>query len=99
MAEEGSKRVEMIGKDDKRQLTALFACFMSGDFLPIQLVYQGKTDRSLPRFKFPSDRDVTSTPNHWCNELPCTDVFRRLFYRTLTGNVRNSDFLLNNLLL
>ena len=41
---------------------------MSGDFLPIQLVYQGKTDRSLPRFEFPSDWDVTSTPNHWCNE-------------------------------
>ena len=32
MAEEGSKRVEMIGKDDKRQLTGLFACSMLGIF-------------------------------------------------------------------
>ena len=37
MTKEGSKRVEMIGKDDKRQLIALFTCSMSGDFLPIQL--------------------------------------------------------------
>ena len=39
MEQEGVKRVEVTGKDDKRQLTALFACSMSGDFLPIQLVY------------------------------------------------------------
>jgi len=30
MAQEGVKRVEIAGKDDKRQLTALFACSMSG---------------------------------------------------------------------
>lgn len=69
MEQEGSKRVELLGKDDKRQLTALFACSMSGDFLPIQLVYQGKTIKCLPKFKFPVDWDVTYTSNHWCNEL------------------------------
>ena len=31
MAEEGSKRVEITGKDDKRQLTAVFAGTMSGE--------------------------------------------------------------------
>ena len=34
MAEEGSKRVEITGKDDKCQLTAVFAGTMSGEFLP-----------------------------------------------------------------
>ena len=68
MEEEGSKRVEVVGKDDKRQLTALFACSMSGDFLPIQLVYQGKTARCLPKYQFPSDWDITFSANHWCNE-------------------------------
>ena len=43
MAEEGAKRVELVGKDDKRQLTAVFAGSMSGEFLPPQLVYQGVT--------------------------------------------------------
>ena len=50
MEEEGLKRVEVADKDDKWQLTALFACSMSGDFLPIQLVYQGKIARCLPKY-------------------------------------------------
>ena len=53
MEKEGVKRVEVTGKDDKRQLTALFACSMSEDFLPIRLVYQGKTMKCLPKFQFP----------------------------------------------
>ena len=60
--------MELLGKDDKRQLTALFACLMSGHFLPIQLVYQGKTGKCLPKFKFPEDWDIAYTSNHWCNE-------------------------------
>ena len=35
MAEEGSKRVEIAGKDDKRQLTAVFAGSMNGEFYPL----------------------------------------------------------------
>ena len=69
MEQEGTKRVELLGKDDKRQLTALFAGSMSGDFLPVQLVYQGKTTKCLPSFKFPVDWDITYTNNHWCNEV------------------------------
>ena len=42
--------VEIIGKDNKRQLTAVFGCSMSGDFLPPQLIYQGKTKKCLPHF-------------------------------------------------
>ena len=45
---EGTKRVEVVGKDDKRHITANFGISMSGDFLPIQLVYQGKTTKCLP---------------------------------------------------
>ena len=55
MAEEGAKRVELLGKDDKRQLTAVFAGSTSGELLPPQLIYQGKTTRCLPHYDFPSD--------------------------------------------
>ena len=34
----------------------------------MQLIYQGKTTASLPRFAFPDDWDITFTPNHWSNE-------------------------------
>ena len=68
MEQVGSNRVEITRKDDKRQITALFGCTMSGDFLPPQLVYQGKTNRCLPPHVFPSSWDITYTENHWCNE-------------------------------
>jgi len=68
MEKEGSKKVEIIAKDDKRQITAVFGCSLAGDFLPIQLLYQGKTARSLPYFQFPEDWHITSTSNHWANE-------------------------------
>ena len=32
MEEEGAKRVEVIAKDDKRQITAVFCGSMTGDF-------------------------------------------------------------------
>ena len=51
MTAEGSKRVEIIGKDDKRQLTAVLAGTLDGDFFPPQI---GTTTRCLPKHKFPS---------------------------------------------
>ena len=47
MERQGEKRVEMVGINDKRQITAVFCGTMLGEFLPIQLIYQGK-NRSLP---------------------------------------------------
>ena len=40
----GTKRIEIVGISDKRQITALFP----GEFLPLQLIYQGKTAACLP---------------------------------------------------
>ena len=40
--EGASKRVEVVRKCDKRKINANFGISVSGEFLPIQLVYQGK---------------------------------------------------------
>ena len=37
MEKEGAKRVELVGIDDKWQITAVFAGTMAGHFLPLQL--------------------------------------------------------------
>ncbi len=37
MEKEGSKRVEIAGIDDKRQITAVFGCCITGDFDPFRL--------------------------------------------------------------
>ena len=68
MTEYKSKRVEMSGVDDKRQITATFAASLSGSFLPIQLVYEGKTPKCHPSIDFPKDWHITHSSNHWCNE-------------------------------
>ena len=78
MAKEGSKRVAIAGQNDKRQITAVFAASLSGNFLPLQLVYQGKTPKCLPTVTFPSKWHVTATPNHWCNEKTSLDYVEKI---------------------
>ena len=39
-----SKCVEMSCVNDKRQITTVFCGNLSGEFLPIQVIYQGKTN-------------------------------------------------------
>ena len=48
MDQHGSKRVEVRGANDKRQITALFCGTILGDFLPVQLVYKGKNSSLSP---------------------------------------------------
>ncbi len=43
MEKAGSKRVEIVANDDKRQITAVLAGTLTGDFLPPQLIYKGTT--------------------------------------------------------
>ena len=69
MVEKESKRVELEGVNDKRQITAVFAGSLTGDFLPVQLVYEGMTSKCYPNgVDFPADWLISATPNHWCNE-------------------------------
>ena len=68
MKKEGSKRVEIVRADDKRQITAVFTVSMAGDFLPVQLIYQGKTSKCLPPYVFPLDWHITYSANHWSND-------------------------------
>ena len=80
MAKEGSKRVEIIGKDDKCQITAVLGGTMSGDFLPVQLVYKGTTNLCLPSFKFPDDWDISFSYNHQCNEKTMLDCMYKILF-------------------
>lgn len=61
-------RVETVGVNDKRQITAVFCGTIVGDFLPIHLIYTGKTDRCHPKFNFPPKWHITHSPKHWSNE-------------------------------
>ena len=67
--EKDAKSVTLQGKGKKKEITAAFAVSITGDFLPMQLIHEGRTPRWLPKdFEFPKEFDVTFIPNHWSNE-------------------------------
>ena len=81
MEKTGAKRVEIVGADDKRQITAVFAGTLSGKFLPPQLIYQGKIPKCLPPTDdVPSDWDITFTENHWANEVTVMRYLERILF-------------------
>ena len=43
----------MSGVDDKRSITAMLAIILGKPFLPMQLIYKGKSNQSLPKVNFP----------------------------------------------
>ena len=54
MTERGEKSVPIKGLTDKRNITLTFVVSLSGEFLPMQIIYGGKTTASQPRgFNFP----------------------------------------------
>ena len=69
MAATNSQSVPIKGLIDKRNITLTFVISLSGEFLPLQIIYQGKTKASLPRnFSFPKSFRASQNPKHYSNE-------------------------------
>ena len=66
--------------DDKRQITATFVISMSGEFLPIQVIYEGKTKICLTKYTFPASFDATFSKNHWCNIEKSLGFFNKIVF-------------------
>ncbi len=76
MAPLGSRRIEIAGMGDKRQITA---GTLDGNFLPMQLIYAGKTSGCHPKgVAFPSDWQITHTHKSWANEDTMNDYVRHI---------------------
>ncbi len=68
----GAKEVALVGASDMRQITGVLGASLDGKILPPQLIFQGKTERSLPSPSVRKDKkfegwDFTQTENHWSN--------------------------------
>ena len=85
----GAKCVEIVGTDDKRQITATVAGTMSGEFLPAQLIYGGKTPVCLPKIDFPAGWSITFTPNHWANEDTVVSYIHNILLPYITDECKN----------
>ena len=66
-----SDSVAVIGAEDKRQITACIASSLDGELLPLQLIFNGKTDRSHPAAtpaSIAARVHVAHSENHWSTQ-------------------------------
>ena len=68
MVPKGSKTVPIKGSSEKRMITATFTITLDGHFLLVQLIYGGKTLKSLPRVNVPKSLSLRANPKHYSNE-------------------------------
>jgi hypothetical protein len=79
----GSKRVAVAGHEDKRQITCVVSSALSGELLPLQLVFTGKTHASHPpapegHLAMQQGMHLTHTYNHWSNLDSTKDWIRHV---------------------
>ena len=67
MAKKNSSSVSIISSSDKRSITGTFIVTLDGQFLPMQLIYGGKTVKSLPNFEFLESFSLSANPKHFSN--------------------------------
>ena len=71
----------LVGKGKKKQVTGTFTVTMSGLFLPMQLIYEGKSPRCFPQgITFPENFNLTFTPNHWSNEDKVIELLEKVVF-------------------
>ena len=83
------KTVPIKGVDDKQHIIMTFRVNESDSFLPIQLIYSGKTKRIIPKYGFPSCYDVMFTLNYWSNYEKCVKLFEKIIFSYL--NAKKED--------
>jgi len=77
----GASSVAVVGAEDKRQITVCVASSLDGDLLPLQLIFQGKTERSLPLRTLElaaSHAHVTFSENHWSNQTTMKEYVEKV---------------------
>ena len=75
MAEKSSSTVPINGVSDQRMITATFTISLDGKFL---LIYAGKTERSIPKIKFPKSFSLSASPAHFSNETESLKLMKEI---------------------
>ena len=63
----GTSHVAIAGSAYKQAITATFGITFSNGLFPMQLIYGGKTERSIPKFQFPKSFALSANPKHFSN--------------------------------
>lgn len=81
-AEEGSKQVDITGKEEKRAWTAVVGVSASGEVLPLQIIMKGATSASLPPATAPGMDEAlrrgfvfSVNPKNYWSPLPLMKIY------------------------
>ena len=67
----GSRSVAILGSEDKRQITVVVGSAYDGSLLPLQLIFQGTTEKCHPAHTAKTREygfHITHSMNHWSNQ-------------------------------
>ena len=78
MAAKGEKHISRAEETDKKAKTATLCKSLAGCMLSSQLIYIGKTERSLPEFTFPDGRCLALNQKNRSNETETTCLIEDL---------------------
>lgn len=67
MAAKNSKHLHVARFPQKQAVTGTFGITLSVNFLSMQLIYDGKTAKDFPKFKFPERVSLSENPKHLSN--------------------------------
>jgi hypothetical protein len=75
--------VKNLGKDDKRQITCCVSATASGDVLPFQIIFQGRTTAVVPKDTEARAAEargwhLTHSSNHWSNQQTMKDFVTKI---------------------
>ena len=79
MVEKGSKHVPLTGSNDRRAITLTLIETLSGDILPFQVIFKGKTERYLSKDKYPDGFLLSYNEKHCSNETETLRLLEKLF--------------------
>ena len=78
LAKKGCKSVPIAGSADKHMIIAAFSITLTGEFLPVQLIYGGDTTKSIPAVSFPSDFVISVNKKHYSNEKEALNMLENI---------------------
>ena len=88
LSKQGAQSVTIDGSSDKRSITGTFGISLTRDFLPMQLIYGGKTKQCLPKYKFPKHFCLSFNQKHFSNTTESLKYLKEVIVPYVT-NQRN----------
>ena len=94
LAKKNTKTVSIKGTSNKRTITARFTISLQRDFLPMQLIYGGKTRKCLPQFKFPEKFSLSYNETHCSNKKEGCKLTEEILHPYIKKIIERENLLL-----